>query len=76
MNQPSDMRRTRSLRLAPAAVVAERRAGALYLRSPHALSDYPRTMTERLDEWARRTPERLFLAQRAPDGSWRRLTYG
>jgi feruloyl-CoA synthase len=70
------MRRTRSIRLAPAAVVAERRAGGLYLRSPHALAGYPRTMTERLDEWARRAPERLFLAQRAPDGSWRRLTYG
>ena len=70
------MRRTRSIRLAPAAVLAERRAGALYLRSPHALPAYPRTMTERLDEWAKRAPERLFLAQRAPDGSWRRLTYG
>jgi feruloyl-CoA synthase len=69
------MRRTRSIRLAPAAVVVERRGGALYLRSPHALPAYPRTMTERLDYWAQRAPDRLFLAQRAPDGSWRRLTY-
>ena len=75
MNQPSDMRRTRSVRLAPVAIVAERRSGALYLRSPHALPAYPRTMTERLDHWALRAPERVFLAQRGPDGAWLRLTY-
>jgi len=69
------MRGTRSVRLAAPAVIAERRAGNWYLRSPHPLSSYPRTMTERLDHWARRAPERVFLAQRAPDGSWRRLTY-
>jgi feruloyl-CoA synthase len=32
-------------------------------------------MTERLDHWAARTPEREFLAQRSPDGAWLRLTY-
>ena len=70
------MRRTRKLRLAEPAIVAERRNGALYLCSSHKLGAYPRTMTERLDYWAARAPERVFLAQRAPDGSWRRLTYG
>ena len=67
--------RTRSIRVAPAAVVAERRGGALYLRSPHALGAYPRTMTERLDHWAAQAPERVFLAQRAADGPWLHLTY-
>jgi feruloyl-CoA synthase len=76
VNLPSGLRRTRSVRVAPAAIVAERRNGALYLRSRHALPAYPRTITERLDHWAERAPERVFLAQRAPDGSWRRLTYG
>jgi len=57
------------------AIDAERRGEALYLRSPHALPAYPRTMTERLDHWALHAPERVFLAQRAPDGSWLRLTY-
>ena len=75
MNKPSDLRRTRSLRLAASAITAERRGGALYLRSSHALGSYPRTMTERLDYWAARAPERVFLAQRAADGSWIRLTY-
>jgi feruloyl-CoA synthase len=70
------MRRTRSVRLARQSVVAERRAdGALYLRSPDALPEYPRKLTERLDHWAAVAPERLFLAQRAPDGGWLRLTY-
>jgi feruloyl-CoA synthase len=75
VNKPSDMRRTRSIRLAAPAVLAERRAGALYLRSPHPLPRYSRTMTERLDDWAERAPERVFLAQRGPDGAWLRLTY-
>ena len=70
------MRRTRSFRLAEPAIAVERRGGALYLRSSHTLGAYPRTLTERLDYWAARAPERVFLAQRAPDGSWMRLTYG
>ena len=69
------MRSTRSVRLASPAVIAERRRGALYLRSSQTLAPYPRAMTERLDHWASRAPERVFLAQRAPDGSWLRLTY-
>ncbi|HEX6836630.1 MAG TPA: feruloyl-CoA synthase, partial [Polyangia bacterium] len=30
----------------------------------------------RLAEWAERAPERIFLAERAPDGGWRRTSYG
>ena len=69
------MRSTRSVRLASPAVIAERRGAALYLRSSQALAPYARAMIERLDHWASRAPERVFLAQRAPDGSWLRLTY-
>jgi len=29
-----------------------------------------------LEQWARDTPDRSFLCERAPDGSWRRTTYG
>jgi len=69
-------RRTRSVRLASQAVVAERRAdGTVYLRSPHSLAGYPSKLTERLDHWAERAPERVFLAQRGPDGAWQRITY-
>ena len=70
------MRQTRRVRLATQTVVAERRAdGAVYLRSPEPLGEYPRKLTERLDHWAERAPERVFLAQRGPDGAWLRLTY-
>ena len=70
------MRKARSVRLARQSVVAERRAdGAVCLRSPDALGAYPRKLTERLDHWAQHTPERLFLAQRGPDGAWLHLTY-
>ena len=68
-------RRTRSVRLARQTVVAERRAGNLYLRSPDPLPEYPRKLTERLDHWAERAPERVFIAQRGTDGAWRHLTY-
>jgi feruloyl-CoA synthase len=68
-------RRTRSVRLARQAVVAERRGGNVYLRSPDPLPAYPRKLTERLDHWAEHAPERVFLAQRGPDGAWLRLTY-
>jgi feruloyl-CoA synthase len=73
---PQEARRTRSVRLAAQSVVAERRAdGAILLRSPDPLPAYPRKLTERLDHWAERAPERVFLAQRGADGAWQHLTY-
>jgi feruloyl-CoA synthase len=64
------------LHLAPARVDVERRAdGTLVLRSPLPLGAYARCVGEWLEAWARRAPERVFLAERARDGSWRRVTY-
>jgi feruloyl-CoA synthase len=66
----------RPVKLGPKGVLVERRPdGTLYLRSPHALPDYPNTLTSSLAHWARAAPERIFLAQRDPQGSWRTLTY-
>ncbi len=60
---------------APARVEMERRAsGALLLRSPLALSPYAPSVGSWLEDWARREPQRLFLAERSPDG-WRHLSY-
>ena len=70
-------RPTRSVRLGPRDVhVARRDDGCVLLRSPHRLGPYPRKMTERLDLWADKAPERVFLAQRDSAGGWRTLTYG
>src|SRR5260221_6339601 len=66
----------RPVRLGPSDVALERRPdGTLYLRSPHPLKRYPDKLTQRLEHWAEAAPDRVFLAQRARDGSWRKVTY-
>src|SRR6185295_3751499 len=66
----------REVVLGAADVEIERRAdGAILLRSPHALGEYPRNLTERLSHWARQTPAQRFIAQREAAGGWRSLTY-
>jgi feruloyl-CoA synthase len=49
--------------------------GAMYVRPEQALGPYPLRLTDRLDFWAKRAPDRIFLAQRSPDGNWRTRTY-
>ncbi len=53
----------------------ERRNGATYVRSPHALRPYPDKITERLDYWAEHAPDRTIFAERAPNGDWLRMTF-
>lgn len=66
----------REIRLAPTDVVVDRKPdGTIYVRSKLELGPYPRRMTDRLDYWAERTPDRTFIAQRTKEGPWRRLTY-
>ena len=78
MSPPADLssKPVRHIRLGPSDVVIEQAPhGVIYARSPHALGPYPEKLTERLDYWAAHTPDATFLAQRAADGNWRRLTY-
>ena len=49
--------------------------GTTYVRSLEALGPYPRAMTDRLEEWARRTPDAIFLADRGAESGWRTVTY-
>lgn len=66
----------REIKLASTDVVLEKRPdGVMYVRSKLALGPYPKRMTDRLDHWAQLTPDRTFIAQRTPEGPWRRLTY-
>jgi feruloyl-CoA synthase len=66
----------REIRLAPTDVVLEKKPdGTMYVRSTLKLGPYPKRMTDRLDHWAKQTPDRTFIAQRTPEGPWRRLTY-
>ncbi len=39
------------------------------------LQPYRENLGQMLHHWARQTPERIFLAERNPEGAWRRLSY-
>lgn len=46
------------------------------MRSPQSLGEYPARVTDRLEHWADRSPDRIFLAQRGPNnGDWQTTTY-
>jgi feruloyl-CoA synthase len=49
--------------------------GGFVLKSPIPLGDVPRCAGEMLVRWAKETPERVFLAERATSGEWRTMTY-
>ena len=61
--------------LAADVVVRRDSNGVVYMTSATPLGAYPVRITERLEEWAGRTPDRPFLAQRDEQGRWRRVTY-
>lgn len=65
-----------ALRLAAPAVRITVEGPATYLRSAHPLPDGPLGMADHLVRRAALHPDRVWLAERAPDQSWRRLTYG
>ena len=61
----------------PEMAIAEDTDGILRARAKTPLGPYPARLTERLEHWAGRAPDRVFLAERTPDGAgWRRITYG
>ncbi len=49
--------------------------GGVILSSPIPLRPPPESVGVMLEQWASVTPERTFLAERAPDGTWREMTY-
>ena len=59
----------------PKVTVDHRADGTIYLRPRQALIDYPARLTDSLHHWASVAPDRLFMAERDADGSWRRITY-
>ncbi len=67
--------RIRNTRFGPTEVLAERRPdGTILLRLAQPLGPYVSTMTERLEHWAARAPDRVLLARRV-DSVWKKLTY-
>jgi feruloyl-CoA synthase len=49
--------------------------GGMILRSEVPLPPLPRSTGEWLRRWATEAPERVFLAERAGEGAWRRISY-
>lgn len=56
-------------------VMTPRDDGAILMQSPDPLGDYPARLTERLVQWAAEKPDHVFIAQRAPEGGWRSVSY-
>jgi feruloyl-CoA synthase len=66
----------RSVRLGRLDVVLEKRAdGVMHIRAAQPLGKYHRKLSDALEHWATAAPERTFLAQRDPQGNWRKLSY-
>jgi len=72
------MERVREVRLGPLEVAVQRRPdGSVLIDNTTPLDAYPVNITERLEYWAGRAPDRTFLAERPRGGGpWRRLSYG
>ncbi|WP_027582397.1 AMP-binding protein [Bradyrhizobium sp. Ai1a-2] len=67
---------SRELRLAPRQVLIDDRSdGTKILKSPIEFRSSDRSVLDLLSEWASRAPDRIFLAQRTPDGGWQEMTY-
>ncbi|MEW5909271.1 MAG: feruloyl-CoA synthase [Thermodesulfobacteriota bacterium] len=49
--------------------------GDLEISSPQELNPFPRHIIERLIFWSRRSPSRVFMAERDGGNSWRTITY-
>lgn len=57
-------------------VTEERRDdGTIYLRPQKPLGEFPTRLTDSLHRWAKEAPDRVFMAERAKDDSWREVTY-
>ena len=64
------------VRFAPVAVDrVDTPDGGFILRSRAALEDYPDTLCHMVEHQAAAAADRDFLAERADDGTWRRVTY-
>jgi len=68
-------RRPEDLFADPSVSLEARPDGTRLFRSTLALPDYARCTGVWLEQWADRTPDALFLAERGADGEWIELTY-
>ena len=67
------VRKVRLSRLEP--VIDTRADGTIYMTCEDKLGPFPEKLTERLEYWAKETPDRIFIAERDERGAWRKVTY-
>jgi feruloyl-CoA synthase len=61
---------------APREVRIEKRPdGTLVLQSPIEFETPQWSILDLIPEWAAKAPQRIFLAQRLPDGEWQKISY-
>jgi feruloyl-CoA synthase len=61
---------------APGTVRRDGAGGVVLLESATPLEPYPASVTDWLRHWAAVDPDAVLVAERGPDGQWRRRTYG
>ena len=59
----------------PQIEVDRRPDGTIYIRQLGELPPPPQRISDRLRHWAETTPDHTFIADRGPDGEWRKLSY-
>lgn len=66
----------RAVRLWAPVVRWERRDdGSMLIWQEGELGAYPDRLSDRIHDWADRTPDVTWMAERGPDGAWRRVSY-
>jgi feruloyl-CoA synthase len=76
MAEPVGAAPLRAVRLgAPDAVIERQPDGTMLMRTSAPLGAYHGKLSEPLERWAREAPERVFLAERSGDDTWRKLGY-
>ena len=60
---------------APKVATETRADGTIMVWQEDALGAYPRCMTERFMDWAQRTPDRTWMAERGADRAWVKTSY-
>ena len=65
-----------SLFATPKTVAEHRADGSIVLRSPEPLREAARCIGDWLEQWARQTPDKIFLAERGSvDAPWTTVSY-
>ena len=60
----------------PSATMIRRDNGEIIVDTKYEIGEYERNIVAYLHYWAEHAPTRVWLAQRAKDGTWETITYG